>query len=152
MRIKEIDPSFELENLIDLEKVSPSLLHSLISAFRRSTPNVEIDRNVLITTMYGVDGADGIADDGTLNSLSAEMSALMSSSVGADWSLDDLVTDPLEKEGQELENKLLRSKISTELARAAKVRTEVQRIEAQADQAQAAAETARSFLPPWKQS
>jgi hypothetical protein len=156
MRYKELiqpsvhaSPYGDLEQHVDFSKIDPKLLQTLASALHRSMPDVEIDRSVLVQTMYGVDADDDLGDS-ALGSLGAEMSALMSSGMGAEWDLDDLVTDPLEKEAQELENKLLQQKIETERAQTELVRARSQQALSASAEAVAKAETARSFLPYWK--
>ena len=74
----------------------------------------------------------------------------LGSGVGMDWDFNDLEKDPLEKEAQELENKLLRQKIETERARGELVLAKKRQAASLADEASAKAETQRSFLPHWK--
>jgi hypothetical protein len=137
MRMKEIAP------YLDPERISQELLHDIILTFDRSPP-VE-DRSHLIQTMYS-------ADDDDMDLLSGEFNALASGWGAADFDLDDLTTDPLEKEEQKLENKLLQQKIKTERERGELIKAKKQQTVSLGLEAKAKAETARSFLPYWKQA
>jgi hypothetical protein len=137
MRMKEIAP------YLDPERISQDLLQAIQRTFGRSPP-VE-DRSHLIQTMYS-------ADNGEMDLLSGEFNALASGWGAADFDLDDLVTDPLEKEEQKLENKLLQQKIETERERGELLKAKRQEATSAASEAKARAEVQRSFLPYWKKA
>jgi hypothetical protein len=126
MRMKEIMP------YIDLEKISCEFLHDILRSIQGLYHTPAQDRETLIQLMY--------ADD-ALNWLDVGVDA---SGADVDFGFDDETADPLEAEAKELENKLMRAKISTELAKAAKTRTDAERVGYEADKARAEAEA----LPP----
>ncbi|WP_377041659.1 hypothetical protein [Microvirga arabica] len=131
----------EIAPYLDPERISQDLLQAIQRTFDRSPP-VE-DRSHLIQTMYST-------DDGDMDLLSGEFNALASGWGAADFDLDDLVIDPLEKEEQKLENKLLQQKIETERERGKLIKAKRQQSVSLGLEAKAKAETARSFLPYWK--
>jgi hypothetical protein len=121
------------------------MLQNVIAAFRRSTPDVDVDRGTLVQKMYGINGIPGDPFD-----LFAPLNPL-GPGLGMDWNFDDLGTDPLDKESKKLKNKLLQRQIETERARAELIQANKRKAVASAAEASAKAETARSFLPSWKQ-
>lgn len=128
MTMKEIMP------YIDLEKISCEFLHDILRSIQGLHHSHVQDRETLIQLMY--------ADD-ALNWLDVGVDA---SDAEVDFGFDTDAVDPTDIEAKELDNKLTRAKISTELAKAAKTRTEAELARSQAEEAHAKAKIATAYV------
>lgn len=128
MRMKEIMP------YIDLEKISCEFLHDILRSIQGLYHTPVQGRETLIQLMYADDPLSWLdtADD--------------QSGAELDFGFDTDAVDPTDIEAKELDNKLTRAKISTELAKAAKTRTEAELAQSQAEEAHAKAKIASEYV------